>query len=96
LIRFPDFTLQYVGERRVTSTQYPRGFLYRDFIVATGSERITLSWTSGTGDIGPTLFRVSGKEFGLELVHSDLLGWLKPNELVITIKQPAASEGTRR
>jgi len=90
LLKFPDFTLAYSGERRVTSAQYPRGFLYRDFVIAAGSERITASWTSGTGVIGPMLFTIGGREFSLELVHSDLLGWLKPDELVITIKNPNA------
>jgi hypothetical protein len=86
-LKFPDFVLEYVGNRRVSSKQYPRGFLYRDFTVSSGSERIGVSWTAGTGDIGPTPFTVGGKRFGLELVRSDSLGPLKPNELVITAER---------
>lgn len=89
-LKFPDFSLEYVGQRRVASTRFPRGFLYRDFIVSAGSERITVSWTAGTGDIGPMPFTIAGKSFNLELAQSDSLGRLKPNELVITIKRAAA------
>ena len=84
-LTFPDFILLYVGERRAASRRYPRGFLNRDFIVSTDSERIAVSWSAGTGDIGPALFTIAGKEYGLELVRSDSLGRLKPNELVVTI-----------
>jgi hypothetical protein len=89
-LKFPHFTIRYVGERRGTSPRYPRGFLNRDFIVSAGSERIVVSWSAGTGDIGPALFTIAGKKFGLELVQSDSLGKLKPNELVITIRRPTA------
>ncbi len=30
-LRFPDFTLEYLGDRHVRSKQFPPGFLYRDF-----------------------------------------------------------------
>lgn len=86
-LRFPDFVLEYAGERRVASKQYPRGFLNHDFIVTTGSERRTVSWSAGTGDIGPAPFTIAGKDFALELARSDSLGKLKPNELVITIRR---------
>jgi hypothetical protein len=33
-IDFPDFTVQYLGERRKTLPVYPRGFLYYDFKIA--------------------------------------------------------------
>jgi hypothetical protein len=87
-LNFPDFVLEYVGDRRVRSKHYPRGFLIRDFAVSAGSERITVTWSAGTGDIGPALFTIGGKDFGLELVRSDSLGRLKPNELVVTIRRP--------
>jgi len=83
-LKFPDFILEYVGDRRVSSKQYPRGLLSRDFVVSGGSERIGVSWPAGTGDIGPAPFPIGGKLFGLELVRSDSLGPLKPNELVVT------------
>ena len=84
-VDFPDFTLEFVGTRRVTSPQYPRGFLYYDFTVASGDEQQTVAWTSGTGDIGPQEFKVGDKVFLLELVFSETLGRLDENELVIII-----------
>lgn len=86
-LKFPDFTLTYIGERRVSSKQYPRGFLNHDFVASTKSARITLSWSAGTGDIGPAVFTIAGKEFWLELTRSDALGRLKSDELVVSIKQ---------
>ena len=87
-LTFPDFVLEYAGERRVTSKQYPRGFRNHDFVVTAGAARRTVSWSAGTGDIGPAPFTIAGKHFALELVRSDSLGRLKPNELVITLRQP--------
>jgi hypothetical protein len=37
ILRYPDFTLTYVGERRVSSDLFPNGFLYHDFSVVTTS-----------------------------------------------------------
>ena len=82
-VDFPDFTLEFAGTRRVTSPQYPRGFLYYDFSVTGGDEQQTVAWTSGTGDIGPQQFKVGDKVFLLELVYSGTLGKLDENELVI-------------
>jgi hypothetical protein len=72
----------------VRSKLYPRGFLNHDFVVSAGSERITVTWSAGTGDIGPALFTIAGTGFGLELARSDSRGRLKPDELVITVKRP--------
>jgi hypothetical protein len=82
-IEFPDFTLEYVGERRKSLPVYPRGFLYYDFKVSTGNTEKVVSWTAGTGDIAPIEFEIGGKHYQLELRHSDKLGKLKDNELVI-------------
>lgn len=82
-VDFPDFTLEFVGTRRVTTPQYPRGFLYYDFTVTSGDEQQTVAWSSGTGDIGPQPFQVGDKDFLLELVFSESLGQLGENELVI-------------
>jgi len=35
-IEFPDFIVEYVGERRKSIPVYPRGFLYYDFKVSKG------------------------------------------------------------
>lgn len=82
-LHFPDFVLTYVGERRVAPDRYPRGFLFHDFRVTTSKGSQTVSWSSGTGDIGPAPFAVNGARFTLELGHADQLGRLKPAELVI-------------
>ena len=82
-IEFPDFTVEFVGERRQTTPAYPRGFLYYDFKVRTANIEKVVSWSSGTGDIGPVEFEIGGKHYQLELRHSDKLGKLKENELAI-------------
>lgn len=82
-IEFPNFTIEYVGERRQNSPMYPRGFLYYDFKVSSGNTEKTISWTAGTGDIGPVAFELGGKRYHLELRRSDKLGKLNDNELVI-------------
>ena len=82
-IEFPDFTIEYVGERRKSVSVYPRGFLYYDFKVRNANIEKAFSWSSGTGDIGPVDFEIGGKNYQLELRHSDQLGKLKDNELLI-------------
>jgi hypothetical protein len=82
-IVFPDFTLIYQGERQVTSDKYPRGFTYHDFQVDNGDESQMVSWSSGTGEIGPSFFTVAGQQYMLELISSDELGRLTEGELVI-------------
>jgi hypothetical protein len=42
-----------------------------------------VSWTTGTGLIGPMDFEIGGKHYRLELRHSHTLGKLQDNELVI-------------
>ena len=87
-IQFPDFTVQYLGERRQSTPVYPRGFLYYDFKVRTANIEKVVSWSSGTGDIGPVDFEIGGKKFLLELRRSDKLGKLNDNELVIRQAKP--------
>lgn len=85
-LKFEDFDLTYIGERPVASDKFPRGFLYRDFKIKTAAEEQTVSWSSGTGDIAPTLFVIGGKKYELELAISDRLGKLAENELVVRKK----------
>jgi hypothetical protein len=82
-IDLPDFTIEYVGKRRKSVPVYARGFLYYDFKISKGKAEQIVSWTSGTGDIGPMDLEIRGKHYLLELRHSDKLGKLKENELVI-------------
>ena len=80
---FPDLTLEYAGERRVESTQYPRGFVVHDFMARHDGQEARVSWSAGTGDIGPTLFDLAGRRYRLELDRSDALGSLRDGELVL-------------
>lgn len=82
-LAFPDAELTFLGSRRVASAVYPRGFLYYDFKAASHGATKDISWSGGTGEIGPLSFEVDGKKFVLELKHSDAFkGWLKDDELV--------------
>jgi hypothetical protein len=62
---------------------YPRGFLYYDFKVSKEKTERIVSWTTGTGVIDPTDVEIGGKHYQLELRHSDKLGKLNDNELVV-------------
>lgn len=66
-LEFPDCTVVYQGERRVTFEGYPQGFVYTDFAVTAKDETKLVSWTQGTGVIVPKHFTVGGRDFVLEL-----------------------------
>jgi len=83
-LHFPDFDVTYAEKRRVTPPQYPRGWWVYDFVVRSKSGEQTVSWSAGTGDIGPARFKVGGGEFQIELAHSDKLGALGEDQLVIS------------
>ncbi len=87
-IEFPDFSIEYLGERRKTVPVYPRPFIYYDFKVRKGKAEKMVSWTSGTGLVGPKDFEIRGKHYQLELRHSNKLGKLQHNELVIRQAKP--------
>ena len=83
-LRFPDFEMTYKGKRHVTPPQYPRGWWIHDFSVRGKSGEQTVSWSAGTGDIGPTRFKVNGADFQVELSRSDELGSLREDEMVVS------------
>jgi hypothetical protein len=85
-ISFPDFELTYIGKRHVASPVFKPGFNFEDFRISRGSDSITVSWSSGTGLLGPQEFIFTGGEYELELRHTDKLGWLKDNEVVVVKK----------
>jgi hypothetical protein len=88
-LRFPDFDLTYVGKRHIKPSQYQRGWWVYDFTVRDRAGEQTVSWSAGTGDIGPTPFKVNGVEFQLELSHSEKLGTLGDDEMVVSpVKHP--------
>lgn len=81
---FPDCELTFTGTRRVSSANFPRGFLYYDFEAKSEGKTKSVSWSGGTGDIGPEFFEVNGRKFVLELSASAAFkGFMKDNELVL-------------
>lgn len=89
-LKFPDFTLEYIGERS-EKKEFPNGnsftFRYYDFKLTGGSETKTISWSSGTGVIDPLPFEFGGSKYELELRNSEKLSKkLDENELVIVKK----------
>lgn len=95
-LEFPDFTLRFIGERTEHAPQISRSFRYYDFEVFTDSERKTVSWSAGTGDIGPILFRFNNTDFFLEMQSSDILGRLSENEIVVWPQERYDSEITKQ
>lgn len=83
VVSFPDFDLTFTGTRHVADPTYPRGFDFKDFTVSRGGKTKTISWSSGTGDIGPTEFAFEGGRFALELSMSGKLHRLANDELVM-------------
>lgn len=86
-ILFPDFTLTYLGKRQAAPPAGLRGWSFHDFTVSAGGHEQRVSWTSGTGDIGPTEFKVGAKTFLLEMGISDTLGKMKADEVVVRPKK---------
>jgi hypothetical protein len=89
-LKFPDFTLEYTGER-TEKKEFPNGnsltFTFHDFSLTNGSVKKTVSWSSGTGDIGPMQFDFEGRNFEIEMSYSEKLKTkLDKNELVIVRK----------
>lgn len=83
VMKFADFDLRYVGQRKVATPTFSRGMVFEDFQASKGSEKVMVSWSAGTGDIGPVGFEVGGGRFQLELRLADRIGRLKENELVV-------------
>jgi hypothetical protein len=83
-VTFPDFGMTYRGERRVSDPVFKPGFTYYDFEVRSAKGRQTVSWSSGTGEIGSVSFTVDGHPYELELRGSVLKkGWLREDEMVV-------------
>ena len=87
-ICFPDFTIEYTGLETLPGpgkAQFTLTFFY--FTLKNGAHAKQISWSSGTGDIGPTYFEFNQCKFFLEMSHSEKLNqWLKQNEFVISIE----------
>lgn len=82
-LAFPDFSLVYTGQSNVPPPKGLHSWVVHEFTVTAGGHEQKITWSAGTGDIGPTLFKVGAKTFLLELSRSDTLGKLAENELVV-------------
>ncbi len=83
-LTFPNVTLEFIGlTESPPSDLYPRRMYSYDFNICSGDQSLMISWSSGTGDIGPTIFELDGNRYALELALSDKLGVLEKNELVL-------------
>ena len=92
-LNFPDVTLEFVGKREAPiSADYPQGMTFYDFKVYQGTQAKLISWSAGTGDIGPTLFELAGNSYALELAISTELGSLAEDELVLWQEAISATE----
>jgi hypothetical protein len=95
-LTFPDCELIFRGTRTVKSPLYPRGMLFYDFEVRAGDRTKKISWSEGTGDIGPEFFEMNGRRFVLELGFSAAFrGRLKEDELVLW-READFPKGTNR
>jgi hypothetical protein len=81
--KLPDISIRFLGERREPSPAYTHGFIYEDFEVQKGAETQKVSWTAGTGDIGPAFFDAGGQQYALDLAQSDIYGNMKPGEMIV-------------
>ncbi|HEX9963048.1 MAG TPA: hypothetical protein VGB00_19095 [Pyrinomonadaceae bacterium] len=84
-LKFPDFIIKFTGKRE---QKYPNensnlSMTIYDFEVAKGEAKKKVSWSSGTGDIGPTFFEIGGGSYVIELSQSDILKSLEEGFFVI-------------
>lgn len=87
-VKFADFDMTYVGERR-ESIPFHAGkeitIVFHDFRISNEKESKTITWTSGTGDIAPVNFEFNGSKYRLELrILEKEKKKLADDELVIT------------
>lgn len=70
LKKLPDLNIRFLGKREMATSDFRPGFTYYDFEVSKNGKTRTISWSSGTGDIGPEYFEIEGETFVLELAWS--------------------------
>lgn len=85
-LRFPDFSIKFLGRRDEKISKdilLPLTMTFYDFEVSKGDTAKKISWSSGTGDIGPSFFEIGGDEYVLEMSHSDVLKKIEEGRLVV-------------
>lgn len=84
VVRFADFTMTYTGTRTQPVPATGKSMTFHEFEITSGGDKQKVSWSSGTGDIGPARFTAAGKMWQIELRFSDRLGRLKDSEMVVS------------
>ncbi len=87
-LHYPDFTVQYTGEKTEKMAVNPNIVFQSKTFLITGKDGSsqTVSWTSA-GDVAPALFTVGATPYTLELMFSEhAAGKLADTELVIARK----------
>ena len=87
--KFHDFEIQFTATK--PGPAYPNstrrmGDVF-EFTVRSEGQTQDVTWSSGTGDIGPSFFAVGKKCFRLELSHSDKIGKLDSDEAVVSVEE---------
>jgi hypothetical protein len=83
-IPLPDFSVRFLKEGHEESPVFRPGFTFYDFEISNGTETKTISWSSGTGEIGPTYFELGGGQYVLELKASKAFdGFMKDGEMIV-------------
>ena len=86
-IEFPDFTIEFVGQKPPRSYEkYPR----HEFRVMRQGEVQEVSWGRDRGDIGRVKFKVGDNNYLMELIGSQEYGFMGENVLAIW-KNPGAA-----
>ena len=86
-LEFPDFTIEFVGEKQPRSYEkYTR----HEFRLMIGGEVHEVSWGRDRGDVGRVMFKINDDTYLMELVGSQEYGYLGENVMVIWKNPPAA------
>lgn len=93
-LQYPDFTITFMGKRyKDLSVGSAIRFTYYDFRVLSGGQDYKdINWSSGTGDIGPTIFTINEKRYKLYLKTNDK-GDIKLSENEMIISEPDEDTG---
>lgn len=95
-LKFPDFSIKFLGKREVSKdVNSPIKMTFCDFEAAKGEKKEKISWSSGMGDIAPTVFEFDGANYVLELSQSDILKSLGEGVFVIW-KKADYDEATKK
>jgi hypothetical protein len=96
---YPDLNLHYKGTS--LGAFYPGSSTRRmgdeyNFIAESGNHKVDISWSQGTGEIGPVFFTLADKNFVIEMERSEILDqWALDDTLIIWLESEWKSEKER-